>query len=266
MSITLAQNWSAPSLEDFVATHLTADAFGYNELDTMAGLAARRWRISGLVTADEWQSLIALFSGWRELRMLDPDSSVSNSIGTTVLLSGTAYTTSAEGPYSGAVQTWTNVPCWFTAAPESTQLGAYIQVSVEVVDAAQMLAALQHQAVKASDRFYFGIWEIPDSAEVLNLLKPPDTYQDNPGLALTAGGVHFITGATTATRVMALEGDTTAQGWTDLRTWYEGIVQTIPAATSWYPSSPPVSTAEALIIEGVRTDRYTVTMTLVQVR
>ncbi len=266
MSITLAQNWSEPSLEGFTATHLTADAFGYNEVDVMAGLAARRWRISGLVLPDDWQSLIALFSGWRELRMLDPDSVIANSVGTTVLLSGTAYTTSTEGPYEGATQTWTNVPCWFTRAPESVQLGAYIQVTVEVVDAAQMLAALQHQAVKANDRYYFGTWAIPDSAEVLNLLRPPDTYQDNPNLALTAGGVHFITGALTATRVKTLEGDTTATGWSDLRDWYEAVVQTRPDPDDWFPIGPPAATAEALIVEGVRTDRYTVTMPIAQVR
>lgn len=230
---------------------LTAQPYGYEETNTRQGLTARKWLITGLLTPTEWSSLLTTYNTWRDARINDPDSVVSNSVGTTINL-----TANSNGI------TWTAVPCWFISAPTSEQVGYYIQASVELVDAAQALEVAQK--AEKQDRYYFGTWTVGNTE--LQLLRPPQTYQDTPNLALTAGGVSYITGPLTATRLLQLEGDTNATGWTDIQNWYEQTIQEKPSATEWFPIGAPSASAEAVITEGLRTDRYTVTLTLAQVR
>ena len=244
---------------------LTADAFGYSEIDTAAGLAARRWRISGLCTPTEWQAVIELFAAWRTDRMADPDSKASGSIGSTVTLNSTGYTIDPGGP-GEAVQTWTDVECWFTTAPEGQQLGAYVAVTCELVDAEQYLIASNIQLQKATQRAYFGTWDLGSC--VLNLLSPPYTFSDVPQLQLTAGGAHFISGTRTVTRIAQLVGHTDLSGYNAARTWMEDTIAASPAEGAWYPISPLVPEAEAIydIIGGVRVDIYTLSVTLAQLK
>ena len=255
MSITLAID-----SELFTCDTLSTQPFGYEETETRAGLAARKWIVNGLATPDQWQDLLDVFQTWRSQRLADPDSIASNSIGTTVNLSGTAYTV------TGGTQTWTEVPCWFTSAPTGNYLGAYVQITCELVDAAQALAVANAQTLKATQRPYYGTWTL--GSTTLNLLQPPETFQDNPAVELTAGGVHYLTGTLTATAVVNLQGHTDATGWAGVLAWYESTIPTRPGAGAWYPLVPPRTSAQPIyaLVSGLRTDIYTVEVSLAKIK
>ena len=231
----------------------TAQPFGYEETDVKAGRTAQKVELSALLTETEWQGLLGEYNTWRDARIQDPDSLTSNDVGTTV-----EVTASANGV------AWTDVPCWFLSAPSGSQVGTYIEATVQVVDAAQALEVLQAEQTVSSAKYYFGQWTISNTT--LDLLKPPETYQDMPSLSLTAGGTSYINGPLTATRVRALEGDTDAAGWADIQAWVESTVQAQPSAGDWYPVGAPSASAEAQIVGGARADVYTVSITLAQVR
>lgn len=237
----------------YTGTNFVAQPFGYEETDTKAGLTARKIRLSALMSDADWASLIGYYNTWRDTRITDPDSKVANSIGTTV-----AVTFSANGI------TWTAVACWYLSAPQGEQVGAYVQVTTELVDATQALQVLQRQDVLTQSRYYFGTYVV--GSTTLNLLSPPETYQDTPSLALTAAGSSYITGPLAATKVRQLEGDTDASGWAAIQSWYETTIATAPGTNVWFPVSAPTATAEAQIVSGVRTDRYTVSLTLAQAK
>lgn len=245
------------TLGDFSFNTLTAQPFGYAETDTAAGLTARRWRIAGLCTPNEWQDLIQVYNAWQSDRKEDEDSLKSGTVGTTV-----ALTTSANGI------TWSNVACWFITAPSGEQTGPYISVDAEVVDAYQALEVLLYQEEKnkqRSEALLPDLGTVTVGTTVITLLRPMETYDNNPQVALTAAGRHYISGPLTASRVRDIEGTTDTQGWEDLLSWYEAIVQTTPAVGVWYPVNPPTATAEALVDLGVKSTRYTVSLRLLQI-
>jgi hypothetical protein len=127
------------SIGGFTFNRLIAQPFGYEETETSRGFTAKRWAISGLATPAEWVTLLGVYDTWRDARITEDDPVVSNSTGTTVTFSGTG---------AGGV-TW-NTPCWFSTAPQGTQDGIYISISVELVDAAQALAVLKATATSSS--------------------------------------------------------------------------------------------------------------------
>lgn len=260
MSVTLTYDGNSVT---FPA--LQAQPFGYQETDTSIGAVARRWRIQGICTPDEYQALLDVFTAWRSDRLSDPDSRASGLVGSVVELDATGYTIDPGGP-GEAVQTWTNIECWFTSAPQADYLGFYVSVSCELVDAEQALIALNTQLLKSTEQAYFGTWVLGDCT--LNLLQPPYTYTDVPNLQLTAGGVHFISGTRAVTRVAELVGHTDATGYDDARTWYETTINASPSEEDWYPISPLVPAAVAVhdIINGVRVDIYTLRITLAQIK
>lgn len=231
----------------------TVQPFGYDEIDTRRGMTARKVVVGALLTAAEWAALLGVYNAWRDLRIQDPDSLTSNSVGATVNVSASANTVS-----------WSAVPCWFISAPSGDQVGQYIQATVELVDAAQALQVLHAEGAKSSATYYFGTWTI--GATTLNLRKPPETYQDMPTMALTVAGETYITGPLAATRVRSIEGDTDAAGWAAIQTWVETTVKTRPSAGDWFPIGAPTATAEAKIVSGARADVYTVSITLGRVR
>lgn len=231
----------------------TAQPFGYEEVDVRSGHTARKCRVSAMLTAAEWQALLGVYDTWRDLRIQDPDSKTSNSVGTTV-----AVTMAANGI------SWAAVPSWFITTPQGEQLGRYVQATVELVDAAQSLAVLQKQELLSKARYHFGTWTI--GTTTVQLLKPPETYQDTPSMALTAGGHSYVSGPLTATRVRQIEGDTDATGWAAIQTWYETTIATAPSAGDWWPVSAPTATAEAQIVAGARSDIYTVSIALGQAK
>lgn len=245
------------TLGDFSFNTLTAQPFGYAETDTQAGLTARKWRIAGLCTVAEWQDLIQVYNAWQSDRKEDEDSLKSGVIGTTVPL-----TVNANGI------TWTSVACWFLSAPSGEQAGPYISVDAEVVDALQALEVLLYQEEKnkqRSEALLPDLGTVTVGTTVITLTKPMETYENNPQVALTAAGSHYISGPLTASRIRDIEGTTDTQGWEDLLDWFEAIVQTTPSSGTWYPVSPPTASAEAIIDLGVKTTRYTVTLRLIEI-
>jgi hypothetical protein len=240
------------SIGAFTTSKLLAQPYGYQETGTSDGLTARSWRVSGLLTSTEWQSLISVYNTWRDARIQDADSVAANSIGTTVSL-----TASANG------LTWSGISCWFTSAPSGEQAGRYIQASVELVDAAQALQVALRQKEKsksAEDRPAIGTFTLGGCT--LTLLRPPVTYQDVPQMQLTAAGTSYITGPLTATKVYALEGETNAAGWTALQTWFESTVGTTPAAGAYFPLGAPTATAANDVVNGLKVITYTVSLSV----
>jgi hypothetical protein len=240
------------SIGAFTTAKLLAQPFGYEEATTRDGLTARRWTVSGLLTATEWQSLLSVYNTWRDARIQDADSVAANSVGTTVSL-----TASANGI------SWSGVGCWFTSAPSGDQAGRYIQASVELVDAAQALQVALRQREKArsaEDRPSLGTFTLGSCT--LTLLRPPVTYQDVPQLQLTAAGTSYLTGPLTATKVYALEGETNASGWSALQSWFESTIGTTPAAGAYFPLSAPTATAANDVVNGLKVITYTVTLSV----
>lgn len=94
------------SIGAFSTNKLLVQPFGYEETDTSAGLTARKWTISGLLTAAEWQSLLSVYNTWRDARITDADTLSSAAVGTTVSL-----TANANG------LTWSGIGCWVHKRP-----------------------------------------------------------------------------------------------------------------------------------------------------
>lgn len=243
------------SIGSFTTSKLLAQPFGYQETATSEGLTARSWRVTGLLTNSEWQSLLSVYNGWRDARIQDPDSVAANSTGTTVSLSASA----------GGLS-WSGVACWFTSAPRGEQAGRYIQASVELVDAAQALQVALRQKEKtasAADLPNLGTYTI--GGAVLTLLKVPETYANGPSVSRAVSGGSYITGPLGATRLKVLEGTTTSAGWSAIRSWYEGLVATRPSVGTWFPVTPPTATAQVEVVNGVKGTKYTVSLTLAEI-
>jgi hypothetical protein len=258
----------------FTCQTLTAQPFGY-EGEARTGLTARTFQISGLLTPAQWQSLLSVYTAWRNTRITDVDTALSGVVGTTV-----ALTVAANGVSVSALA------CWFADPPSGEQAGAYISASVTLVDAAHALDVLFREQEKNRQRSEstvpsFGDWFIvtatPDkivpslgggeiAAATIVLIADPVTYQDGPALTLAATGVHVVQGPLTATKVRRIEGTTTSAGWSVIQTWYEEVVTYTPEVNTWFPISLPTSTAEIIILNGAKSTRYTVTFDLALVK
>jgi hypothetical protein len=248
----------------FSANYLADQPYGY-EGEARAGRTARKWAFDAILTLAQTQSLISVYDTWRNARIQDVDTEVSGVVGTTVSLTCDSLVASV-----------TNLPCWFITAPAIKELGqTYRQVTVELVDAAQALEVVLAEKRSSQEQSEpllgdFGTYTLspapgyPDP--VLTLTKPMQAYQDGPVLELMATGSHYLTGPLVATRLREIAGTTTATGWDAVRAWYERILTINPAIGSWFPTSPPSATAEAVIEGGVKITRYTVTVTLAEVR
>lgn len=236
---------------------LQAQPFGYDEADTVNGLVARRWAVAGLLRPSEWISVLTTFETWWAARKNDPDSLTSLSVGTTVAFSG-----------SFAGVTWSNVACWFTSAPSATPAGGYLSVSFELVDANQKLAVwVRQQETQAEIQQEAG----PDygtltlGSATLTLTAQPEAYAEGPQLQRTASGGVYINGPLNPVRSKTITGYTDAAGWTSVKSWYETITAGTPAKGTLYPSSPPSMSREIVLVDGVKTDRYVVSLELWEV-
>jgi hypothetical protein len=245
----------------FTCNYLTAQPFGY-EGEARAGLTARTFQISGLLTPTQWQSLLSVYNTWRDSRLTDQDTALSGVVGTT-----TALTVSANGVSVSAL------PCWFADAPSAVQTGAYISASVTLVDAAQALAVLLRQQEKSRQNSEatipsFGtltLTRTSGTSPVITLTKPMDTRQDGPNVALTATGVSYVTGPLRAHKVRQIEGYITTGTFDDVLSWYDTTIATVPATSSYFPITAPSATAEVIISGGVKATRYTVQLTVLQI-
>lgn len=250
------------SIGSFNCSTLTAQPFAY-EGDARDGLTARQFRVSGLLTTAQWQSLISEYNTWRNLRIQDQDTLLSGSTGTTVNLT----ISSANG------LSVTNLNCWFTDAPSGEQAGAYVNASCTLVDATQALAVLLRQKEKERQNSEATIPSLgtvtfsraSGTSPVVTLTKPMLTRQDGPSVALTATGTSYVTGALTAHKVRQIEGYISTGSYDDLLSWYDETIAAVPASTSWFPVSAPTATAEVIISGGVKSTRYSVQLTALQI-
>ena len=245
----------------FTCTYLTAQPFGY-EGEARTGLTARTFEISGLLTPTQWQSLLSVYNTWRDTRLTDQDTALSGVVGTT-----TALTVSANGVSVSAL------PCWFADAPRGEQTGAYISASVTLVDAAQALAVLLREQEKSRQRNEasipsFGTITLTrpsGTSPIITLTSPMETRQDGPTVALTATGTSYVTGPLTAHKVRQIEGFLTTGTFDDVLSWYDTTIAAVPAVSSYFPVTAPTATAEVIISGGVKTTRYTVQLTALQI-
>jgi hypothetical protein len=235
---------------------LTTQPFGYEETSTRTGLTAQKWLIQGLLKPSEWVALLGVYDTWRTAKIAEADASVSGVVGTTVAFSGTG---------AGGVS-WTSVPCWFISAPSGEQSGAYLSVTVELVDAAQALQVLlyQEQRSEAEDLPNFGTITI--GSTTVTLTKPVDSYGQGPTLELTPTGAHYIAGPLVVYKIKDVEGTTDLTGWNNILSWYESQIVAVPAVGSYFPISVPTATAERTVINGAKTTVYTVSIQLGLVR
>lgn len=244
------------TLGTFTFDRLNAQPFTYDESNTRLGRTARKWVISGLATPTEWLDLLDVYDTWRNIRITEEDTETSGVIGTVVLFTG-------SGPGG---QTWTNIGCWFDAAPAAQQTGAYLAISFELIDANQALEVIltQQETEAATETPDFGT--ITLGTTTLTLTKPVDGFTDGPTIELTASGTHYLSGALTATKVKDVEGTTNLTGWNNIRSWYETQISAVPLAGSYFPVTPPVASADIRTVSGIKTTVYTVAIQLVLVK
>lgn len=245
------------TIGSFSTNRLTAQPFGY-EGEARTGLTARTFRISGLLTPAEWQTLVSEYNSWRSTRIQDQDTLLSGVVGTTIAL--TITTTNNLSVSSLA--------CWFAEPPSGEQAGVYVSATVTLVDAAQALAVLLRQKEKerqSSEALTPNLGTVTLGSAVVTLTKPMETRQDGPSVALTATGVSYVTGPLAAHKVRQIEGYISSGTYSDLLSWYDTTIAAVPAATSWFPISPPTATAEVIISGGAKSTRYNVSLTALQI-
>lgn len=254
MSISIGASFSTNSL--------TLQPFAY-EGEARAGLTARTFQMTGLLTAVEWQNLITTYNTWRDLRIQDADTLQSATVGTTINVT----ITSANGV------SITNLACWFAEPPSGDQAGAYISASVVMVDAAQALQVLLRQQEKDREKTEaltpnlgtVTLTRATGTSPVITLIKPMLTRQDGPQVAMTATGTSMVTGPLTSHKVRQIEGWVTTGTFDDVLSWYDESIVSVPSVSSWFPVSAPSATAEVVIDGGAKLTRYTVTLTALQI-
>lgn len=245
----------------FSTNRLLAQPFGY-EGEARTGLTARAFTVSGLLSATEWQNLISVYNAWRDLRITDPDTLESGTVGNTVSL-----TISSTNGLSV-----TSLACWFTEAPQGEQAGPYIQATAVLVDANQALQVILREKEKndstTKDLPNLGTVTLTrgsGTSPIITLTKPMETRQDGPNVALAATGVSYITGPLAAHKVRQIEGYISTGTLADVLSWYDETIAAVPTATSWFPVAAPESTAEVVVEGGVKSTRYNVTLRAVQI-
>lgn len=245
------------TIGSFSCNTLTAQPFGY-EGEARTGLTARTIRVAGLLTPTQWSALVSAYNTWRTTRITDADTFSSGTVGTTVSVT----VSSANGV------SVTGLACWFAEPPSGEQVGAYIQASATLVDAAQALEVLlrgQEKSRQESDASIPSFGTVTLGSATITLTQPLDTRQDGPSVSLTATGTSYITGPLVAHKVRQIEGFITSGTFADVLSWYDTTIAAVPAATSWFPISPPIATAEVIISGGVKATRWTVQLTALQI-
>lgn len=246
------------TINGLTLTSLTAQPFGYEAEDVRAGLVARSWTISGLVDSTQLGQFKNIFDTWVAARQSDADSLAANSVGTTVSLSASANGLTASG-----------VACWFSEAPSFEQVGRYVQLSATLVDANQALTVAKKALEKSSQAdqaLIPSLGTVTLGGVVITLTEPMETLDDLPSLERTAGGYPYIQGPLRSSRVRTITGTVANEAaFTTLRNWVATTVQSTPAVGDWWPTSPPTASVEAQIIGGLKTNVWTVSLTVEEV-
>ena len=228
----------------------------YAEKETELGLTAQGLNVSVLCTTEEWTAIRAEFNSWREARLQDEvydeeeEGTIREVVGSTVTVS--AKTRGVE---------WVDRECYFLAAPQAEDYGMYLQVTFELVDAAQWVEIYnrEKEVSKADEVVYCGTFNLWGTT--LKLRKPPESYQDMPTLALSAGGKSYTTGPRNPTETAVLEGDTNRTGWNSIHSECASKASKVPGS-EWFPVSPPSASVTKRVVNGMRNDLYTVSITV----
>jgi hypothetical protein len=244
----------AVTLGSLTIDRLQAQPCGWSETDVQAGLAARRWSVVGRVRSAQWLAIWDAFDAWRATRMTDAPTMASLATGTTVTFSGSSYGKS-----------WTNVPCWFTAAPQGEAVGVFIRVSFELVAAADQLAVMlrQQELSRLEDAALlpaYGTYSL--GGVTLTLLEEPDGFEDVPSMALAATGTSYVQGARAASQVKRIQGWCAPSNKSTLLTWFANAIQARPTAGSWFPASDPQFSQDRILVNGAVVERLIVTITM----
>lgn len=98
----------------------------------------------------------------------------------------------------------------------------------------------------------------------INLTAPPETRSNGPSVSFTATGNTLVSGAAKSMLTKQVVGYTDAAGASGLLSWYDSTVEGPASAGQWFPTQAPAFTTEYVLVEGVKSTRYNVTMTVVQ--
>ena len=128
-----------------------------------------------------------------------------------------------------------------------------------LVDAAEALQALQ---ADTEDTFTFGTFTY---GAVLKLRAPVETFAFIPQIQQTVSGAHYISGPNALTEAYQIEGETDSAGWAQVLSRYQSDVAGMPVAGQYFPTAPPAAAAEARIDNGVRSDIFVVSLSLIKV-
>jgi hypothetical protein len=69
----------------------------------------------------------------------------------------------------------------------------------------------------------------------------------------------------TSHKVRQIEGYITTGTFDNVLSWYDTTIAAVPAASSYFPITAPTATAEVIISGGVKSTRYTVQLTVLQI-
>jgi hypothetical protein len=241
----------AVSINGFSAAFLTAQPYGHDGDSVYKGRTARSWTISGLFSSAQWASINNVYQAWRDTRIDDEDSVKSAVVGTTVSFSGTGFG-----------QSWTSVACWFIRAPSGEQLGAYVNGTVQLVDAAEKLEVLLKEKEDAEEEDLPDLGTITLGDTVITLTSPPETLENLPRIEPMASGQDYILGPLSPRNAMSIQGHTDADGWAALVPWAKTQVSSPRVSGEYWVSGAPTATAEHKIVDGVKIVRYNVSINL----
>jgi hypothetical protein len=240
-----------------VLKNLQAQPLGYDQTAITGGVTARQWSIQGLVTGAEWISILGVYDTWRNAKIQEDPATASKVLGTTVSFTGKGY----------GGQVWTNIACWFNAAPSGSQAGSMVSVSFGLVDATQALQVIVKQAAdeeaEASQDINYGT--ITLGGVVVTFLEDPDVFVDVPGVDLTAAGKHYATGPLVVSEGLNVRGEIIGTAKTQLRNWFRGAAQASPVPGQYWPTSPPVFRGVNKIVSGNTVLHYEVTLSLIKI-
>jgi hypothetical protein len=222
----------------------------WDEVDVRNGVVAREWEFDGILKPADCAAVQSLFTAWVAARRTEAGPATGN-VGTTVAFTGAA-----------AGQSWTAVPCWFSAAPVTPRIGAKFRCSFRLIDAAQAVAAeLASQERERDGEQTYGTFTL--SGVVLTLLEQPEGFADVPSVERTAAGTDMIKGPLGARDTMAIRGATTDAGaWAAIKSWYRARVAGTGTPGTWYPVSAPQMKEERISVNGVLTTRYLIDLDL----
>jgi hypothetical protein len=91
------------------------------------------------------------------------------------------------------------------------------------------------------------------------------TAQEAPLPEETAAGTSLVTGALKAHKIRQVEGYLTGGTYANLLTWYDTTIRTSPATGAWFPIAAPTATAEAIVSGGVKSTRFAVQLTVLEI-